>query len=56
MKIQDTKTVATHFRNNPKFGRTTTLVEKGTGKVLAVGMGAATREQMWKMYQQQIAA
>jgi len=50
MTVNDTKALATHFRNDPKFGRTTTLVVKATGEVLSILMGVSTRAQMWSQY------
>lgn len=47
MKVQDTKAVVSYFRGEPKFGRTTTLVEKTTGRTLFVGMGICTRAELW---------
>lgn len=50
MKINDTKTVAAHFHDNPRYGRTTRLVSKATGEVLFEGMGSHTRRALWKTY------
>lgn len=39
-----------YFRDHPRFGRTTKLVEKATGRVLLEAMGVCTRKQLWNSY------
>lgn len=51
MTIRDTKILKTHFLNDPRHGRTTTLVHRVTGEVLFIGMGAWTRAEMWRAYE-----
>lgn len=51
MNITDTTIRKGYFNDNPRFGRTTTLVEKATGVVLFEGMGVCTRKQLWAAYQ-----
>lgn len=42
------KTEKSYFRGNAKFGRTTKLVEKSTGKVVFEGMGICTKTELIK--------
>lgn len=53
LAINDTRVEVAYFRGNAKFGRTTKLVSKASGVVLAEGMGVCTRKQMWKLFQDQ---
>ena len=54
MTERETKTVATYFRGSKKFGRTTTLIHTGTGRVLFEGMGEGwTRRELFAAYQKQ---
>lgn len=48
--IQNTKAVASHFRGDRRFGRTTTLVLKTTGEKLGEFMGAASRSDCYAAY------
>jgi hypothetical protein len=50
MTVGETKAVKSGFRGAAEFGRTTTLINKKTGEVLAEGMGECTRGQLWEMY------
>lgn len=54
MTIRDTKILKTHFRNDPRYGRTTTLVHRVTGEVLFVGMGVCTRAELWGAYERSL--
>lgn len=44
MNQSQVKTVATYFRGNAKYGRTTTLVSKTTGEKLGEWMGCLTKK------------
>jgi len=43
LRERDTTIRKTYFRNHQMYGRTTTLIEKSTGKVLYVGLGSWSR-------------
>ena len=47
VKLSDTKTVATYFKGDPKFGPTTTLANRYTGETLGVYMGACSRKEAY---------
>lgn len=53
LTINNTRAEVAYFRGNAKFGRTTKLVAKASGIVLAEGMGVCTRQQLWKIYRNQ---
>lgn len=50
-QITDTKTVKSYFCDNPKRGRTTTLIDKRTNTKLIVCLGVGTRKDLWKSFQ-----
>ena len=47
VKLADTRVVATHFRGDAKYGRTTTLVNRHTDETLGVYMGVCTRKDAY---------
>ncbi len=48
--IQDTRVEKTYFHNNPRHGRTTTLVDSHTKEILIVVMGAVSRRSAYRCY------
>lgn len=48
--LKDVKAVPTYFKGDPRYVRTTTLVHKQTGAVLATGMGICTRRSLYAAY------
>jgi len=54
MNINKTKIVKSHFRQDTCYGRTTTLILKSTGEVLAVFMGDLTRKEAFACYKFQM--
>lgn len=53
MKNSNYTTAKAYFRSNPKFGRTTQLIEKATGKVVFEGMGVASKNDLIKSMEYQ---
>ena len=51
-ELKNYKIEKTYFRNNPNFGRTTTLKDVN-GKVLVVLMGSITKAQAVESYKYQ---
>ena len=54
MNANDYTTEKGYFRNDPKCGRTTKLVEKKTKNVVFEGLGVWTRAQLIYSYQYSI--
>jgi hypothetical protein len=50
MKTQDYRAEKSYFRNNSKFGRTTKLINKISGKVVFEAMGICTITDLINSY------
>lgn len=48
MQASNYKVEKGYFRGNPKYGRTTKLIDKATGAVVGSFMGAVTKKEMLK--------
>lgn len=53
-RMIDTKTVKGNFHNDPRYGRTTKLVNRETGEVLGEFMGMVTRKDAYRSYLKQL--
>ena len=55
IEVSETKTLATHFKGDARYGRTTTLIHKASGMMLGVYMGNNTRAECYAAYLRELA-